>query len=107
MNEALAETFPHPTRKSRAPQHSHGNQSVCESWPEVEPVVPIREVEAENRGRRGEKKAVTRYVEYITKAPQPGGSDLGRYGPVPEGMVMWLVGITALVAITLWIGARA
>jgi ubiquinol-cytochrome c reductase cytochrome c subunit len=62
---------------------------------------------SDNQLTPDEKKAVTRYVEYITKAPQPGGSDLGRYGPVPEGMVMWLVGITALVGLTLWIGARA
>lgn len=54
-----------------------------------------------------EKKAVVRYVQFITKAPQPGGNALGRYGPVPEGLVMWLVGLTALVGITLWIGARA
>jgi ubiquinol-cytochrome c reductase cytochrome c subunit len=54
-----------------------------------------------------EKKAVTRYVEFITKSPQPGGAALGRYGPVPEGLVIWLVGITALVGVTLWIGARA
>jgi len=54
-----------------------------------------------------EKKSVTRYVQFITKAPQPGGSALGRYGPVPEGMVIWLVGLTALVGVTLWIGARA
>ena len=54
-----------------------------------------------------EKKAVTRYVEFITKSPQPGGAALGRYGPVPEGVVIWLVGITLLVGVTLWIGARA
>jgi ubiquinol-cytochrome c reductase cytochrome c subunit len=54
-----------------------------------------------------EKKAVTHYVEFITKGPQPGGHALGRYGPVPEGMVIWLVGLTALVGVTLWIGARA
>jgi ubiquinol-cytochrome c reductase cytochrome c subunit len=54
-----------------------------------------------------EKKAITRYVEFITKSPQPGGAALGRYGPVPEGLVIWLVGITALVGVTLWIGARA
>ena len=54
-----------------------------------------------------EKKAVTRYVQYITKGSQPGGNALGRYGPVPEGLVLWLVGLTALVGITLWIGARA
>lgn len=54
-----------------------------------------------------EKKAVTKYVQFVSRAPQPGGNDLGRYGPVPEGLVIWLVGITALVGVTLWIGARA
>jgi ubiquinol-cytochrome c reductase cytochrome c subunit len=54
-----------------------------------------------------EKKAITNYVEFVTKSPQPGGNDLGRYGPVSEGLVIWLVGIGLLVGITLWIGARA
>ena len=54
-----------------------------------------------------EKKSITRYVRYITQAAQPGGSDLGKFGPVPEGLVAWLVGITLLVIATLWIGNRA
>ncbi len=54
-----------------------------------------------------EKKAITYYVRYITRAAQPGGSDLGKFGPVPEGLVIWLVGISALVVTTLWIGNRA
>lgn len=54
-----------------------------------------------------DKKAITRYVQYIKAAPQPGGSPLGRLGPVPEGLVIWVVGIIAVVGITLWIGARA
>ena len=62
---------------------------------------------SDNQLTPDEKKSITRYVEFITKSPQPGGAALGRYGPVPEGLVMWLVGITALVGVTLWIGARA
>ncbi len=54
-----------------------------------------------------EKKAITYYVRYITRAAQPGGSDLGKFGPVPEGLVVWLVGIGLLVITTLWIGNRA
>ncbi|MEO6204469.1 MAG: cytochrome c [Mycobacteriales bacterium] len=54
-----------------------------------------------------DKQAVVRYVQFITSSSQPGGNDLGRYGPVPEGLVIWLVGITALVGLSLWIGARA
>lgn len=54
-----------------------------------------------------EKRAITRYVTYITKSAQPGGADLGRYGPVSEGLVAWTVGIGLLIALTFWIGARA
>ncbi len=54
-----------------------------------------------------EKKAIVRYVDYITSSEDPGGASLGRYGPISEGLVAWLVGITALVAVSLWIGARA
>ena len=54
-----------------------------------------------------EKKAITYYVRYITRAAQPGGNSLGKFGPVPEGLVAWLVGIGVLVVATLWIGNRA
>lgn len=55
-----------------------------------------------------EKRAITRYVRYLSQeASNPGGAGLGRYGPISEGLVAWVVGITALVGLTLWIGARA
>lgn len=55
-----------------------------------------------------EKKDVIAYVQSITKQPNnPGGYSLGGYGPVPEGLIAWIVGIAALVAVTLWIGAKA
>ena len=54
-----------------------------------------------------EKRSITRYVEYITAAEDPGGAGLGRLGPISEGLVIWLAGITVLVAMTLWIGARS
>jgi len=54
-----------------------------------------------------EKRSITRYVKYITAAEDPGGAGLGRLGPISEGLVIWLAGITVLVAMTLWIGARS
>ena len=53
-----------------------------------------------------EKRAITRYVRYLAESGDPGGANLGRYGPISEGLVAWVVGITLLVALTLWIGAR-
>lgn len=54
-----------------------------------------------------EKKAITRYVTYLTNAGQPGGNDLGRFGPAAEGIAIWIIGISSLVVLTLWIGNRA
>jgi ubiquinol-cytochrome c reductase cytochrome c subunit len=54
-----------------------------------------------------EKRAITRYVRYITEAEDVGGAGLGRYGPTSEGLLAWVVGITALVGLSLWIGARS
>lgn len=54
-----------------------------------------------------QKKAITYYVKHITSVQSQGGDDLGRYGPVPEGLVVWLVGIGVLIGIALWIENRA
>ncbi len=54
-----------------------------------------------------EKKAITRFVTYITSAEDVGGASLGRYGPLTEGLVIWIVGISVLILMTLWIGARS
>jgi ubiquinol-cytochrome c reductase cytochrome c subunit len=54
-----------------------------------------------------EKKSITRYITYLQDSGDVGGASLGRYGPISEGLVIWVVGITALVGMTLWIGARS
>lgn len=55
-----------------------------------------------------DKRDIIAYVQSFTKAPNnPGGYSLGGFGPVPEGLIAWIIGISALVAVTLWIGARA
>jgi ubiquinol-cytochrome c reductase cytochrome c subunit len=50
--------------------------------------------------------SIAKYVEFLQTPNDPGGNPIGHYGPVPEGLVAWLVGIGGLVAVTLWIGAR-
>ena len=39
--------------------------------------------------------------------PNPGGYGLGGFGPAPEGMAMWIIGMVAVIGVALWIGARA
>ncbi len=55
-----------------------------------------------------EKRDIIAYIESVTEnRNNPGGYPLGGYGPISEGLIAWIVGISALVAVTLWIGARA
>ena len=75
--------------------------AAMQSGPESMPRFSI------NQLTDNQKRAITNYVYDTTHTAQPGGAALGKYGPVPEGLVVWLVGIGALVVFTLWIGARA
>ncbi|MET3806499.1 ubiquinol-cytochrome c reductase cytochrome c subunit [Nakamurella sp. UYEF19] len=54
-----------------------------------------------------EKKAIIAYVQNNKASVSPGGYALGGFGPAPEGLVAFLVGMGAIVALTLWMGARA
>ncbi|WP_408066407.1 cytochrome bc1 complex diheme cytochrome c subunit [[Mycobacterium] nativiensis] len=54
-----------------------------------------------------EKKDIIAYVRTVTEERNPGGSGLGGFGPAPEGMVMWIIGMVAAIGAALWIGARA
>ena len=51
--------------------------------------------------------SIIRYVEYTQHPQDPGGWSIGRIGPVPEGLVAWLVGMVALVGACLLLGRRA
>ncbi|COV32804.1 ubiquinol-cytochrome C reductase [Mycobacterium tuberculosis] len=53
------------------------------------------------------KKDIIAYVKVATEARQPGGYLLGGFGPAPEGMAMWIIGMVAAIGLALWIGARS
>jgi len=53
------------------------------------------------------KKDIIAYVKSVSEERQPGGYGLGGYGPAPEGMAMWIIGMVAAIGLALWIGARA
>jgi ubiquinol-cytochrome c reductase cytochrome c subunit len=50
--------------------------------------------------------SIIRYVEYAKHPSNAGGWGIGFVGPVPEGMVTWLIAAVALVAICTAIGRR-
>lgn len=50
---------------------------------------------------------IARYVAYLRDPDDRGGLPLGRTGPVPEGLVAWVVGIGSLIAAVFWIGTRS
>ncbi|MGV0717287.1 cytochrome c [Mycolicibacterium sp. XJ662] len=53
-----------------------------------------------------EKRDLVAYVRGSAEEPSYGGYGLGGFGPAPEGMAAWIIGMVALIATALWIGAR-
>lgn len=49
---------------------------------------------------------VAAYVEYLKSPVNEGGVQVGRNGPVPEGFVIWLLGIGGTLLFVAWIGGR-
>jgi ubiquinol-cytochrome c reductase cytochrome c subunit len=87
-----------PSLQDTTPQHIW---DAMLSGPEQMPVFGDRSLSPD------QKRDIIHYITYLRAQPDPGGSGLGRIGPVSEGLVGWLLGIGVLVAATVWIGARA
>jgi ubiquinol-cytochrome c reductase cytochrome c subunit len=54
-----------------------------------------------------EKRDIIAYVQYQKMDKDPGGFGLGRYGPVPEALVIFLIGMVSIVFVTLWIAGKS
>ena len=54
-----------------------------------------------------EKADIVAYVRSSSETLNPGGYGLGGFGPAPEGMAIFVIGIVASIAAALWIGARS
>ncbi len=54
-----------------------------------------------------EKKSIINFVQSQKAEKDPGGMGLGRTGPVPEGLVIFVVGIVVLVFATIWIAGKS
>ncbi len=54
-----------------------------------------------------DKRDIITALKYQENTPAPGGFELGALGPVAEGLFAWIFGLGAIVALTVWITARA
>ena len=54
-----------------------------------------------------DKRDVITYLKYLQDNRSPGGIELGSLGPVAEGLFIWIFGLGAIVAITVWITAKS
>ncbi|MEV4121187.1 cytochrome c [Micromonospora sp. NPDC049645] len=62
----------------------------------------------DNQLRPEQKADIIAYIQETLKYDQdPGGFNLGRYGPSTEGLAIFLVGIVALVFASLWIAGKS
>ena len=54
-----------------------------------------------------DKQDILAYIDFLQDGHDPGGAALGGFGPVTEGLFLWIGAMVALVAAAIWIGARA
>lgn len=53
-----------------------------------------------------DKQAITAYIQTLKTSDDPGGWALGRFGPVTEGLFMWIGGLLLAIACAIWIGSK-
>ncbi|MGL4340550.1 MAG: cytochrome bc1 complex diheme cytochrome c subunit [Rhodoglobus sp.] len=54
-----------------------------------------------------QKADIITYLKYLDETPSVGGFGLGNLGPVSEGLFVWIFGLGAIVAITVWLTSRS
>jgi ubiquinol-cytochrome c reductase cytochrome c subunit len=54
-----------------------------------------------------DKANIITYLKFLETNPEPGGYGLGNIGPVSEGLFIWIFGLGAIVAITVWLTAKS
>jgi ubiquinol-cytochrome c reductase cytochrome c subunit len=61
----------------------------------------------DNQLTSDQKRAIIDYIQTLKASKDPGGNGIDRIGPVSEGLVIWVIGIGAVVIAILWIGAKS
>ena len=54
-----------------------------------------------------DKRDVIAYLEALEETGSPGGISLGDQGPVTEGLYVWTIVLSLLIACAVWLGAKA
>lgn len=54
-----------------------------------------------------DKANIITYLRFLDETPSVGGFGLGDIGPVSEGLFIWIFGLGAIVAITIWLTAKS
>ncbi|MFD1713267.1 c-type cytochrome [Amnibacterium flavum] len=54
-----------------------------------------------------DKRDIITSLKYLENNPSPGGFELGSLGPVAEGLFAWIFGLGAIIALAVWLTARA
>ncbi len=54
-----------------------------------------------------DKANIITYLKFLDEQPSVGGFGLGDIGPVSEGLFIWIFGLGAIVAITVWLTAKS
>jgi ubiquinol-cytochrome c reductase cytochrome c subunit len=53
------------------------------------------------------KKNIIAYLNAVHTQASPGGLTLGNLGTVPEGLFVWVVGLTILIGCAVWLGSKS
>jgi ubiquinol-cytochrome c reductase cytochrome c subunit len=54
-----------------------------------------------------DRDALLAYVDFLRTAPAPGGAPIGGFGPVAEGFVAVVIGLTLLVLVARFVGRQS
>ncbi|WP_030543054.1 c-type cytochrome [Streptomyces albus] len=96
---ALTEGKYAPKLEGVSPKHIY---EAMLTGPQAMPVFPDTTMPEQ------EKRDIIAYLDAVNSddSPNPGGLDLGGFGPVSEGLFAWTFGLGAMIAVAIWVAAR-
>jgi ubiquinol-cytochrome c reductase cytochrome c subunit len=53
------------------------------------------------------KQDIIAYLDSVHSQASPGGLTLGNLGTIPEGLFVWVFGLTALIGCAIWLGSKS